>query len=142
MKRQSLRFLMAALCLAGLSVAVKAQVSDQIVVTIPFEFVVGGKTLPAGTYRGNRVSSTGEPFEGLVLSSFENRTSVFVLPTEVESAPTDKPQLTFEQVGSQRLLSKIQTANYVYNIKLPRAASLLASNPSNNGAGSDSAGGN
>jgi len=140
MKRQSLRFLVAVLCLAGLSVTVKAQELDQIVVTIPFDFVVQGKTLPAGTYKGNRVSDTAGPRDGLILSNTENRGSVIVPFTEVESAPSDRAHLTFERLGDQRFLSKIQTANYLYNIKLPHAAGLLASTPSNEAAVSGAAG--
>jgi hypothetical protein len=142
MKRQSLRILMAILGFAVLGSTVKAQVVDQIVVTIPFQFVVAGKTLPAGTYRANRVSATGERFEGLVLSSFDNNVSVIVLPTEVESARADKAQLSFEQVGDQHFLSKIETGDNVYNIQVPRAATLLASTPSHSGAVSGSAGSN
>ncbi len=40
--------------LLGLGVAAKAQIRGQIVVTLPFEFVVSGKTLPAGTYTLSR----------------------------------------------------------------------------------------
>jgi hypothetical protein len=142
MKRQSLRILMAILGFAVLGSTVKAQVEDQIVVTIPFQFVVGGKILPAGTYRANRVSATGERFEGLVLSSFDNNVSAIVHPTEVESARADKAQLSFEQVGGQHFLSKIETRDNVYNIQVPRAATLLASTPSHSGAVSSSSGSN
>jgi hypothetical protein len=42
MKKLSLRIAVALVGLAGLGVAAKAWVPDQIVVTIPFEFVVDG----------------------------------------------------------------------------------------------------
>jgi hypothetical protein len=142
MKRQSLRILMAILGFAVLGVTVKAQMLDQIVVTVPFQFVVGGKTLPAGIYKGNRVSATGDRFEGLVLSSFDNNVSVIVLPTEVETARADKAQLSFEQVGGQHFLSKIETGDNTYNIQVPREAALLASAPSHSGAVSSSSGTN
>jgi len=48
--------------------AAKGQDRDQIVVNIPYEFVVAGKTLLAGTYRLNRVPNSIERV--LVLSSF------------------------------------------------------------------------
>jgi hypothetical protein len=140
MKRRSLRVVMALLGFAVLGGTVKAQVLDQIVVTVPFPFVVAGTTLPAGTYRGHRVSANGDRFEGLVLSSSDNGASVMVLPTEVESERGDKAQLSFEQVGDQHFLSKIETGANVYNIQVPRAAPLLASTPSHTGAVSGSAG--
>ena len=142
MKRHSLRILMAVLGFAVLGGTVKAQVLDQIVVNVPFEFVVGGKTLPAGAYRANRVSTTGERSEGLVLSSLDNRAGVIVLPIEVEDARGDKPQLTFERVGDQHFLSKIETADSVYNIQVSRSATLLASTTSHTGAASSANGSN
>ena len=71
MKKLCLRIAVALVSFAGLGITAKAQAADQIVVTIPFEFVVAGKTLPAGTYRVNRVSD--DRWAGLILSSFENR---------------------------------------------------------------------
>ncbi len=142
MKRQFLRILMAVLGFAVLGGTVKAQVLDQIVVTVPFAFVVGGRTLPAGTYRGNRVSATGDRFNGLILSNLDNRAGVIVLPTEVESERGDKVQLSFEHVGDQHFLSKIETGKNVYNIQVPRAATLLASTPLNTGSVSSANGSN
>ena len=139
MKKLYLRILVALVGFAGLGATAKAQVIDQIVVTIPFEFVAAGKTLPAGTYRVNRLSD--DRFAGLVLSSFENRASAIVLPTEVESAPSDKAQVSFETAGDAHFLSKIKTADNVYNIQIPRAAILLASGKSHTGTASGSAAG-
>lgn len=80
--------------LLGLGVTAKAEIRGEIVVTLPFEFVVSGKTLPAGTYTVSRLSD--DKFGGLILSSYENHTSVFVHPIEIESASADKPQVSFE----------------------------------------------
>ena len=139
MRKQYLRILVALVAFAGFAVSVKAQAIDQIVVTIPFEFVAAGKTLPAGTYRVNRLSTDG--LGELVLSNFENRASAIVLPTEVESAPSDKAQVSFETAGDEHFLSKIKTADHVYNIQVPRAAILLASGKSHTGTASGSAAG-
>jgi hypothetical protein len=138
MKRQYLRILVAVLGFAALGATVKANEIDQVVVTIPFQFVAAGKTLPAGTYRLNRVS--GERFQGLFLSSFENRVGTIVMPIEVESVAAETPQLTFEQVGDQHILSKIQTGDNVFNLRVPPAATLLASAPSHAGKASGSLG--
>ena len=132
MKRLYLRILVAFTALAGFAIAAKAQVIDQVVATIPFEFVVNGKTLPPGTYTVKRVSN--DRSAGLVLSSFENRQSAVVLPMEVEYAPTDKPQLTFETAGDEHFLSQIRTADNVYNIPVSREAILLAQGKSNTGS--------
>jgi hypothetical protein len=124
MKKLCLRIAVALVSFAGLGITAKAQVVDQIVVTIPFEFVVAGKTLPAGAYRVNRVSD--DRWAGLILSSFENRASAIVLPNEVESAPTEKAHVSFETAGDEHFLSKIETADHVFTIPVSRAEILLA----------------
>ena len=110
MRKQYLRSLIVLIGVAGLAMAARGQAVDQIVVNIPYEFVAAGKTLPAGTYRVNRVGLT-DP--ALILSSLENGSSVLVLPTQVESTNDDKAQVSFEQVGGQHFLSKIETADHV-----------------------------
>jgi hypothetical protein len=136
MKKLCLRIAVALVSFAGLGITAKAQVVDQVVVTIPFEFVVAGKTLPAGTYRVNRVSD--DRWAGLIFSSFENRASAIVHPIEVESAPEDKAHLSFETAGDEHFLSKIETANNVFTIPVSRAAILLASEKSHTDSSSGS----
>jgi hypothetical protein len=128
MKKLRLRIAVALVSFAGLGITAKAQAVDQIVVTIPFEFVVAGKTLPAGTYRVNRVSD--DRWAGLILSSFENRAGVIVVPSGVESARTEKTHVSFETAGGEHFLSKIETADNVFSIPVSRAAILLASGKS------------
>ena len=132
MKKLCLRVLVALVGFAGLGFAAKAQAVDQVVATIPFEFVVSGKTLPAGTYWAHRVYTSSE--RTLVISNYENNVSAIILPTEVESAPTDKPEMSFETAGDQHFLSKIETADHVFAIPVSRAAILLASGKSHTGA--------
>ena len=124
MEKLYLRIAVALVGFAGLGISAKAQapVVDQIVVTVPFEFVVSGKTLPAGTYRVNRMWK--DKLEALVISSYENGASATVLPTEVESAPGNKPQVSFETAGDEHILSKIETNDNVFTIPVSQAAHL------------------
>src|SRR5260370_3540157 len=124
MKRKYANILLTLICLLGLGVAAKAQTRGKIVVTLPFEFVVSGKALPAGTYTVSRFAD--DKSEGLILSSYENRTSVFVHPVEIENASADKPQVSFERVGEQHFLTRIQTSYDVYNIPVSRSAIMEA----------------
>ena len=124
MRKQCLRILIAVFSIAGAGMASRAQARDQIVVTIPFEFVVAGKTLPAGTYNVNRVTD-GDP-RALIFHSFESRTSAILLPTQVEGGSADKVHVSFERVGGQYFLSKIATADNVFTIRLPRLAIMEA----------------
>ena len=111
MRKHYLRFLIALIGVAGLGTAAKGQAVDQIVVNIPYEFVVAGNTLPAGTYQVNRLSNIHP--EVLILSSFESRAGLMVRSTEVESTRADKPEVSFEQIDGQHFLSKIETADHV-----------------------------
>src|ERR1700747_3534546 len=98
MRKHYLRFLIALIGVAGLDTAATGQAVDQIVVNIPYQFVVAGKTLPAGTYRVNRLSNIHP--EVLILSSFENRASAMLLSRpRVESSSADKPEVSFERIG-------------------------------------------
>ena len=63
MKKNYIRFVTAFLGLTALGAAARGQVSDQLVVNIPYEFVAAGKTLPAGTYEGQVTSVlSGNPW--------------------------------------------------------------------------------
>ena len=131
MRKQYLRIVIALIGVAGLGLTTKAQAVDQVMVNIPFEFVVAGKTLPAGNYRVNRVSQTDS--RTLVLSSFENNVSTMVHPAEVESSSDDKAQVSFEEVGGEYFLSKIETANHLFTISVSRSAILEAAARSHSG---------
>jgi hypothetical protein len=117
--------IMAALTfLLGLGVGANAQTQPVANVILPFKFVVGKTTLPAGKYIVKRISA--QPFDVLMLTNYDNGTSVFVKPVEMESTPAYNPNLSFRMVGEQHYLSRIQTADYVYNFHLSKSATLAA----------------
>jgi hypothetical protein len=135
------RCLVAITFLCGLGVAAKAETRAEIAVTLPFEFVAGGKTIPAGTYTVSRLS--GEKLDGLVLTSYDKHISVFVRPNEIESATPDKPKVSFQRVGDQNFLSSVQTTWAVYRFPVSRSAIMEAAARSrNNASASGSSGGN
>ena len=115
MKKHCVRILSAFFALATLAITAKGQAADQIVVNIPYEFVVDGTTLPAGTYRVTRVSFNNE--RALAISSFESHAAVVVQPIEAAGKTgAEQPSVSFQQFGEQHLLSKIQTAEHVFTI--------------------------
>ena len=118
------RILVALTFLLGLGVGANAQTHAEIGVTLPFEFVVGKTTLPAGKYIVKRISE--QPFDVLMITSYDNGTSVFVKPIEMEDASAYKPNVSFRTVGEQHYLSEIQTADYVYNFHVSRSVTLAA----------------
>ena len=118
------RILVAIMFLLGLGVAANAEIQPEIAVNMPFEFVAGKTTLPAGAYVVKRISD--QPFDVLMITSRDKGTSVFVNPTEMEGASTDKPNVSFHKLGDQHFLSSIQTADYVYNFPVSRSVILAA----------------
>jgi hypothetical protein len=118
------RILVALTFLLALGVGANAETHAEISVTLPFEFVAGKTTLPAGKYIVKRISE--QPFDVLMITSYDKGTSVFVNPIEMEDASDYKPNVTFRTVGEQHYLSEIQTADYVYNFHVSRSVILAA----------------
>lgn len=115
MKKHCVRILTAFFGLAALAITAKGQEADKLVVNIPYEFVVDGTTLPAGTYKVNPISNQNKKV--LVISNSEARAAVFVLSSEIAGTTgSEQPGVSFRQVGEQHLLSKIQTAEHVFTI--------------------------
>jgi hypothetical protein len=92
------KILVAVTFLLGLGVAAKAETRPEITAKFPFQFVVGGKTLPAGTYKVSRLGD--DPFSVLMLTNDNSTASVFVLPLSIAEPSSDKPK-----VGSPKHLS-------------------------------------
>jgi hypothetical protein len=124
MRKQYLRFLVALIGVAGLGVAAKGQDLDQVVVKIPYEFVVDGKTLPAGSYRVDRLAALNE--KELVLSNLDDHASTLIVAAVLESNSGDKASVSFEHVGDQFFLSEIKSADRVFTISVSRSAILEA----------------
>jgi len=141
MKKYS-KILAAVTFLAGCGIAANAEMRDDIIVKLPFQFVAGEKTLPAGTYKVRRLSSDTSSGP-LLLTSYDNGISVFVLPVAREDASVDNPHVSFRQVGEEHFLSTIQTGLETYYIPVSHsslmeaAAKLRSSGMSAGGSGSE-----
>jgi hypothetical protein len=118
------RNLVAVIFLLGLGAAANAETQPVIAVTMPFDFVAGKTTLPAGKYIVKRISD--QPFDVLMITRYDNGTSVFVNPIAMANASAHKPNVTFSTAGDQHYLSGIQTADYVYDFPLTRTVTLAA----------------
>ena len=122
MKTQYATFFLA--LVLALGAVAEGQLRHDGTIMVPFEFVVAGNRLPAGTYNISPLSEQG--LEGLMLSNFENRSSMFVLPTEFESSSGSKVTLSFEQIGDAHVLSGVETPQGVYLIPISKSAAALA----------------
>jgi hypothetical protein len=129
MKKSFLTVVFTLTCLLGLGISARAQDVDKLAVNVPFDFVAGGETLPAGTYSVSRVAP--EVNRTLVIRSNDN--SVFLLPIFFDGSPVsvngvsaDRTELGFEHVGDKYFLSKVETFGGVYAIRTPRAMTQVA----------------
>jgi hypothetical protein len=139
MKKYFVGILSAVFGMAAFAVAAKAGTSDQLLVKVPYEFVVGGKTLPAGTYRVSRVSFTNEG--ELVLTNLDKPAGVLLSASEWKDARDYEPNLKFEQIAGQHFLSTIQTAEHVFTIPVSKSA-VMEAMKSHQGSTTSTTGGN
>ena len=129
--RKHIRILSAIALLCGMSVAAKAELRDDVVVTVPFDFVVGHKTLPAGNYKVTSLA-TSTSNSTLRLTDRDNGVSAVVLPLEAKSVGVDMPQLSFQRVGERHFLSAIETGHNIYSIPVSGSTSKEAAARSHN----------
>jgi hypothetical protein len=112
-------------------VSARAQDTDAVVVSVPFEFVAGGATLPAGEYRINR-ASPGVNRE-LAIRGYD-KGGAFLLPLAFDGVTVadNEPTLSFEHVGGKYFLSKIKTLSGIYTMPASREMVMLgkANSPS------------
>ena len=124
MKTSTFTVVLTLTCLLGLGIGAHAQDAGRIVVKVPFEFVAGGKTLPAGTYTIGRLSPAIHP--ALLIDNKDTGAFAVVLPSVPDGDSAGQTELSFERVGDKVFLSKVGTPAGVYTILTPRATTRLA----------------
>src|SRR6202162_2683941 len=92
-------------CLLGLGTSARAQDTEGVVAKIPFEFIAGSRTMPAGTYSIGRLSQ--DAHLGLIIQSHDN--GALLLPVAVDEDSAEKATLSFEHVGDKYFLTKADT---------------------------------
>ena len=98
--------LVGVLCLAGASGTAYAGLTDVLEVKIPFPFVVGAQTLPAGEYRIQR----DDYVPGALMLRSEHGAASAILNTRpaTAAAPSgEQPALEFKHVENQYRLSNV-----------------------------------
>jgi hypothetical protein len=110
--------------LIGCGVAANAEMQDDMIVNLRFEFVVSGVALPAGIYTVSH--SLGNDSGILKLTNRAEGTSVFILPNVNVSGSFDNPHVSFQRIGEARFLSEIRTASEAYQIPISHRSIMQA----------------
>jgi len=91
------------------ALAASAQNSKSLVVNIPFEFSIGGKTLPAGEYIVTRATQSDQT--GLAIKNADGRGNAIVLTKTVSADERqNQSRLVFKRYGSHYFLSQVWTS--------------------------------
>lgn len=91
-----------AIALAMAVVTAHAQSSRPVLSNVPFEFVVGDATLPAGEYRISR------PFgNALTIQTVDANAAAIRLTNEIQSGKSKHPRLVFRRYGERYFLAEV-----------------------------------
>jgi hypothetical protein len=97
--------LMVALAILTAVVSANAQSRMRVAASVPFEFVVGDHTLPAGDYTVETVTSGGA---ALAIQNSDNRESVIRIADPIEATNKKRPaRLVFHRYGHSYFLAQI-----------------------------------
>ena len=130
MKKQALKnFTMLSLLLIVTAVSVAAQSERSKIINIPFRFIVGQKTLPAGEYTVEPNRRDSDRY--WLVQNRDSRTSCLFTTMSVRANQTqEETKLVFHRYGDQYFLSQIWTpgANSGRELLMPGLERKLAKN--------------
>ena len=115
MKKQILNAVVTLSVIAALSIAGIAGLDRNVEANIPFDFMVGGKKLPAGKYTVERISAGGT----VTVRNWKTRQAANSLTQGLHVRNGSKPQLVFRRYGDQYFLAKVIT--YTSGVELPKS---------------------
>lgn len=122
MKREMLKsFAVVMLALSLVTLTAQAQSADQLKANIPFSFIIGNQTLPAGQYSVRYVNQNSGK-SALLFKSVDGQTSRIVnMNTAQASRAEMKASLVFNQYGDSYFLSEVWTGSDQYGLSLPKS---------------------
>ena len=121
MRKQFYRtFIMFGLFMAAAAGSALAQAPLKVVVNVPFDFVVGDKTLPAGEYSIRTIASGRS--DALLVQSADRRTASIILTQVAQAASIQKEaKLLFTQYGGRYFLSQVWTPGIDVGRAIPKS---------------------
>jgi hypothetical protein len=103
MRKQILNVVVALSVIAALSIAGFAGLGRNLEANIPFDFMVGGKKLPAGKY----IVESDVIQNALAIRSFKTKQGVMSITQSFNVSAGSKPRLIFHRYGDQYFLAKV-----------------------------------
>ena len=94
--------LIIAIALASAVISANAQSSRVVVSNVPFEFIVGDQTLPAGEYRIVQTLA-----HGLTIRSADSEHAVIRMTNLLSPRDTEKARLMFRKYGERYFLAEV-----------------------------------
>jgi hypothetical protein len=115
--KSRLTVLLATLCLAAVVVVPASAETIQLTGTVPFSFVAGNRTMPAGDYTLNTTPAMAGAW---VISGAGDRAGSFVVAQPgAKKASGETPRLVFTRYGDRYFLSQIWTKNSDHVLRVP-----------------------
>jgi hypothetical protein len=121
MSKQFFRaFIMAGLLITAAAGSALAQSPEKVIVDVPFNFIVGDKTLAAGEYSVRNIS-TGRT-QALLIRSADGRSAYITLTNPVQGSSVRKgARVVFKQYGDRYFLSQVWTPGVDVGRAVPKA---------------------
>lgn len=117
------RLLILGLLIAGGAIRANAQALEEgaIEADVPFAFIVGQKTFPAGKYTLKRADDTNPGV--LEISNDKGRGTIFFEAQSAEAAEYPRQtNLVFDKIGDQYFLSEIWASDTKLGYRLPKTS--------------------
>jgi hypothetical protein len=115
-------FVVVMLAVSLVSLTAQAQSANQLKANIPFSFVIGNQTLPAGEYTVRYVNQNSGK-SALLFKSVDGRTSRIVNMNAAQTSRAEiKASLVFNQYGDSYFLSEVWTGSDQYGLSLPKSS--------------------
>src|SRR5262245_8048906 len=105
MKKQILNAVVTLGVIVALSFAGFAGLDRSVKANIPFDFMVGGEKLPAGTY----TVETGVAQRTMMVRNWKTKRAAAAITQDYKVRADSKPQLVFRRYGDQYFLARVVT---------------------------------
>jgi hypothetical protein len=122
LKEHSLRALLVVGVLLGIAAGAHAQ--SLIVAKVPFDFMVSGMKLPAGTYGVDALQGNADTL--VVHSSDWKLSAAAIVAAGGEAQSSANPKLVFHRYGDEYFLSAVRSPERVYPLGVSRPEQRLA----------------